>query len=444
MLAVMIPVILGVGCSQTAPPVVEEVRTADDRVPIVFVPGVTGVGLRERTTGKAVWGLGHNLLKPHDRGHAIARPLVKGYGGPDLLPDDVILQLRLLRVLRLNVYQQLLDLFLANGYEHGDLEHPRPRDDLFLFSYDWRQDNVESAIRLAGQLDRLRQARGEQQLRVNLICQSNGAHVCRYFTKFGAASLESAESGERQDAGTIVVDRLVLVGSSNGGSIRILREMNRVRKFIKGIGRFWSPETLFTYQSLFQDLPAYTSDLFVDKEGQSLAVDLYAAENWQKFGWSIYGAGSHRYLQTSSAVPWLGNEVERRELLQDFLDRARRFQRVLRQDVEGFGPTRYYLIMNSRRETSSRAVLVDGEGTWQTLFEDDKQVRSNPALREAVITMGDGHATNESQSWLSEQELGRIEVAPIDVDGTHRRVVLQPSTHQALLAILNGDFDSQR
>jgi hypothetical protein len=432
-----------IGCSQSPPPEVRApLQAADDRVPVVFVPGVTGVALRDRATGELTWGKGDSVISPHDRGHGTARPLFADRGGPDLVPAGVIRNLRLLGVLRVPVYQPLVDLFEANGYQFGDLEQPGPTENFFMFAYDWRQDNVDSAALLAAQLERLRQVRGQAHLRVNLICQSNGAHICRYFAKFGSLDLQDAESGKAKVEDQLEVDRMILVGSSNGGSIRILREMNRGRKYVRTIGRFWAPETLFTYLSLYQDLPAYTRDLFVDPEGRDLQVDLFAAENWQKYGWSVFNDEIRQRLARKKTAPWFGTEDERFQFLRDQLDRAGRFHRVLKRDVEGFGATRYYLIMNTHNETASKAVLFQQNGRWQTAFEDDRGIGRRPTLRAVVITDGDGHATAGSQKWLSDQETAQIATEPIDVEGTHRRIILQPATHRAILDILNGDFDS--
>jgi hypothetical protein len=442
--AVVLVSSLWIGCSQSPPPEVEaQLQAAADRVPVVFVPGVTGVGLRDRTTGEVTWGKGNSVISPHDRGRGTARPLFANRGGPDLVPDGVIRNLRLLGILRVPVYQPLVELFEANGYRFGDLEQPEPHENFFMFAYDWRQDNVDSAALLALQLEHLRQVRGQAQLRVNLICQSNGAHICRYFAKFGSLSLRDAESGKAKLEQQLEVDRMILVGSSNGGSIRILREMNRGRKYVQAIGRFWAPETLFTYLSLYQDLPTYTRDLFVDLEGRDLAVDLFAAEHWQKYGWSVFNAEIRQRLARKKTPAWFGTEDERLQFLREQLDRAGRFHRVLKRDVAGFGATRYYLIMNSHNETASKAVLFQHNGRWQTAFEDDRVIGRKPTLRAVVITDGDGHATADSQKWLSDQETAQIAADPIDVEGTHRRIILQPATHRAILDILNGDFDSR-
>jgi len=414
----------------------ETARAASPRTPVVFVPGVTGVALRDEATDKPVWGKGKNLMRPHDRGHGIARSVTASHAGPRLLPDGVILDLRLFGVVRYRIYQELVDLFVANGFRFGDLAQPTPTDDFFLFSYDWRQDNVTSAVRLAEQLEQLRRARGQETLQIDLICQSNGAHVCRYFTKYGALDLADAESGRPRTPTGLTVRKLILVGTSNGGSIRVLRELNRGRKYVDVIGRYWAPETLFTFLSLYQDLPVYTTDLFVDENGRPVFVDLYDVENWKRFQWSIYGPKTSRRLSRGDLPPWFGTAAQREGFLGRALDRARRFHGLLHRDAAEFGATRYYLITSMGNDTSSRAVLTQEKGVWQTRFGDDKQVRRNPDLRSSVVVVGDGHATAASQVWLSPQEERRLGQNVLEVEGTHRRVILQEATHQQILQIL--------
>ncbi len=356
--AILVAAIWGAAGSPVPPPAMETARGASVRPPVVFVTGMTGVGLRDAATGKSVWGKGKNLIAPHDRGHGLARSLTASHAGPQLLPDGVILELRLFGVIRKKINQQLLDLFVDNGYRFGDLEHPTPTDDFFFFSYDWRQDNVASAARLADQLEQLRRTRGQETLQVNLICQSNGAHLCRYFTKYGALVLEDAESGRARTPNTLTVEKLILVGTSNGGSIRALREMNRGRKYVDAIGRYWAPETLFTFLSLYQDLPSYTTDLFVDENGRPMAVDLYDVENWKRFQWSIYGRETSRQLDRADLPPWFGTAAERETFLGRALDRAQRFHGLLHRNAPDFGATRYYLINNMGNDTPDRRIGI--------------------------------------------------------------------------------------
>ena len=432
-----------VGCSQAPPPNLEGVRATAGQTPVIFVSGVTGVGFRDVATGKFVWGRGSDLISPHDRGYAIARPIVEGHGGPELEPAGAILSLKLLGLFRIDVYQPLVDLFEANGYQVGSLDSPEPDDGFFLFSYDWRQDNVASAQRLARQLEALRRVRRQDRLKVVLICQSNGAHVCRYFTKYGDLNLEEAAAGVARRTPGLEVDKIVLVGASNGGSLRILREMTVGRKYVQAIGRYWSPETLFTFRSLFQDLPVYSPDLFVDERGVPMSVDLFKASSWQQFEWSIYSQDTQRQLAKNKHPAWFGDRADRVAYLGEALDRAQRFHRLLGRDAPEIGATRYYLVTNTHMETSARAVLWRENGHWQTLFAGDKKLKRRPDLEALITVPGDGHATAVSQRWLSPQERARVARDPLDVDGGHRMVVLHPATLSYLLEILADEAEPE-
>lgn len=429
---------LGARCSQVPAPILSADSSDTVRVPVVFVPGVTGVELRDRSTGELVWGRGRNLLGPFDRGYRLARWLPAASAMPRLEPGRAILELRLFGIVRRPVYRSLVDLFEANGYRHGHLEDPRPGDGFFLFAYDWRQDNVTSACRLADQLRRLQRVRGGTRLRVILVCQSNGAHVCRYLTRYGGATLEDAESLGPQRLPGIEIDKLVLVGASNGGSLRVLRELDRGRRYLWGVGRRWAPETLFTFASLYQDLPVYTEDLFVDEKGASLAVDLFDAASWERFGWSAFGAAARRRLAAEDHREIFGREADRRAFLERSLNRAVRFHRVLHRDNDEPVPTSYYLITNRHNPTPARAVLLPEGTRWRTLFAGDRELRQLPVHTARVESIGDGHATLESQLWLSPQERARLASEPLEVAGEHFEMVLGAATFRHLLEIVAG------
>ncbi len=422
-------------CTQIQPPVSEPVLETADKTPVVFVPGVTGVGLRDRVTKEIYWGTGKNLIGPHDGGYREARPVGTQAGTERLEAADVILKLRVAGVFKKVVYQPLVDLFETNGYQLGDLASPRPDDDFFLFAYDWRQDNVDSARLLSERLEQLRRIRGEETLEVILLCQSNGSHVCRFFSKYRGATLEEAEAGLVGDS-KVVVSKLGLLGSSNGGSLRVLRELNRGRKYVQWIGRVWSSEVLFTFLALFQDLPTYTDDLFVDEEGSSLKIDLFDAANWEEYGWSIYGQESQQRLARSPRDDLFGSPAERFEFLERILDRTQRLHRLLKSDGPVAGADRVYVVQNGNNPTPSRAVIRRDGDSWSTLFLGDRELKELPIDDSRITTRGDGHATLESQLWLSPQEASRLVWPPVDVEGKHFEMILEPETQRQMLRIV--------
>ena len=399
-------------------------------VPVVFVPGVTGVVLRDSRTGEVVWGLGRNLLRPHDGGYGLALPLGEDPGLPVLEPVAPIEDLALFGIHK-PIYGPIASLLAEAGYVQGELEAPKPEETLFFFDYDWRRDLTESAALLRRQLEGLRRVQGRERLEVDLVCQSGGAHLCRYLAKYGAVPLEEAAAGRGGLPPTLAVRRLVLVGASNGGSLRILRELHRGRRYVPLVGRRIRPEVLFTFPALFQDLPIYRRDLFLDAEGRPLDVDLFDPESWRRYGWSIYGR-----LPERGAPRFLGSEAERDAYLRRTLVAARRFQELLRADAPRFGETRVYVIGSADQPTPDRAVLVRQGKGWRMYFTGDAFLRSRPELRALATASGDEHATLTSQDWLSPQEQAALALPPRRVRGGHFEALLTDETKDFLLEAL--------
>ncbi|MCH9646831.1 MAG: hypothetical protein K0U98_01255 [Deltaproteobacteria bacterium] len=432
---------LSLGACSSLPPIELYPQPRPATEVLVFVPGITGVQLRDRETSKVLWGTGPRLLFPRDGGYGVALPIRSASEGSAETTDGVeafapIEKIRLLKVFGKEVYGPVFELLTSNGFRRGKLEAPTSDDNLFSYSYDWRRDNVVAVKNLVDHLAKLQILRG-QPLKVNLVCQSNGAHLCRYLAKYGASSLEQAEAGGTPLPPGIEISKLILIGTSNGGSLRILREMNRGRNYLGPFGRHWSQEAVFTFQSLYQDLPAYRTDLFVDEQGKSLPVDLYEAENWLTYGWSIYGEKTRKRLQDRPRPDLFGNADQRRAFLEENLATARRFQQLLHQDAPGFGHPRYYLIQNVYEETADRALLVREKGQWRTYFTGDKRLNKAPYLRALTSAPGDGHAAKTSQLFLSPQETNALGAAPFYVQGGHFELILDPGAKRRLLEFIN-------
>ena len=257
--------------------------------------------------------------------------------------------------------------------------------------------------------------------------------------------LEQAEAGGTPLPKGIEISKVILIGTSNGGSLRILREMNRGRNYLGPFGRHWSQETVFTFRSLYQDLPAYRSDLFVDQDGKDLEIDLYDPKNWETYGWSIYEEKTQQRLKrleqperpNKKSLPvTFGTAEQRSAFLEENLRSAQRFQELLRQDAPGFVHPRYYLIQNVYEETADRALLVREKGEWHTYFTGDPRLNKSPYLRAITSAPGDGHAAEKSQLYLSPQEQAALAKAPFHVQGGHFELILDPGAKRRLLEFL--------
>jgi hypothetical protein len=446
------------GCAGAPAPVV--VPAAEPiEVPVVFVPGVTGSKMRDPATGHVAWGNGRALFTPRDGAYELALAVTSD--APDaahrLEPYEVLDEVRL-GPFRKPVYGPFLESLAASGYRRGDLSDPGPADTLFGFPYDWRRSNVESARVLVERLDALRRARGEERLTVDLICQSNGVHVCRYLIRHGGASLEAAEAQAESRFGTsdagppewLRVRHLVLVAGSNGGSLRILREIDRGRTYVPLVGRRMLPETLFTFRSLYEDLPhdpPGEMGRFIDPDGRRLEVDLYDAASWVRYGWSAFDpeveARLERRRERLGTDPVFGTREERLAYLARSLAAARRFQALLAADPPPGRVPCVHLVGDAYVPTAQRAVLErsgdPGTGGWRTLFTGDRRLRRGSYAYHAATAPGDLHATLPSQLALSPAERERTVGQPFLLAGGHFELILDPASHRRVREALAGE-----
>ncbi len=430
--------LLLVGCAGRRPPLLEPLRRLEPKTPVVLIPGVSGTELVERETGRVLWGNARSVFLPRDGGYTVALPPHSDGAAPSaLVAGGPVKAIRLFGVLRFEFYSKLIRLLEINGYRLGDLADPRPDDTFFIFPYDWRRGNVTAAAELGRLLENARRVRGDPVLRVHVICQSNAARIARYLVKYGGASLERAEAGEARPAPNLRVDKLILIGTDNGGALGVLRELNRGRRYVPLVGRRIRPESLFGMRGLYETLPRYRDDLFFDVEGRLLEVDLFDAESWRRYGWGIYGRAARRRIERSGRSDLFGDPERRAAFLADALDRAARLHALLRRDAAGFGGTRYYLIQNGYDETEERALLMRGkDGEWRTRFFDDGPVKRRPYLRALAAAPGDGHASLESQVWLSPQERSAIAHPPVYVPVPHRALIRSTVAQRRILDFL--------
>lgn len=405
-----------------------------ERVPVVLVPGITGSFLADAATGEVLWGRGANLLGPHDHGNNLARPLAES-GSSALREAGVIGRMRIFRLIEKPIYGPVAELLEENGYVRDDESAPGAGGNVYMFGYDWRQDNVESARRLAALLEQIAAAHGRRE--VDLICQSNGAHLCRWVMKFAGRSLEEAEAFPGDDPGAgFTVRRLILVGSSNGGSLRILRELDRGRTYVPWVGRRLEPEVLFTMPSVYQDLPAYNHRPFLDENGRQLPLDLYDPQVWLDLEVSIFGEESRRRADLRPDL--YGDPAAREAFLRRALDRARRFHQQLGRDLP-VGDTQLFSIQNTYRETPHAVILRrQVAGKPELLFTGDPELERDPYLKALAAAPGDGHATVESQGHLSPKEKAALGAPPYYVSGEHFELILDRGSLRRMLDFLSA------
>lgn len=434
----LVAILLPAGCAPQKPPVLQPVVEQTERTPVILLPGITGSQLRERDGGRVVWGNARNFFWPRDGGYSVVVPVTAGPDRVDPIESFApVLQFKLLGIFRIEFYGAMVRLMEANGYRVGDLDDPQPGDSFFILDYDWRFGNVHAAAELERALERLRQARGEEVLTVHFIGQSNAGRIVRYFLKYGGASLDDAESGAAVPPARIRADKVILIGTDNGGALGTLDTLHNGRSYLPLLGRKFHPETMFSFESLFETLPLYRDDLFFDEEGRPLAVSLHDAESWQRYGWSVFAAKTARRIDRSGRADLFGVEADRVRYLQGALDRSRRLYALLMRDVEGFGRPRYYYLQNAYLPTGERAMLKrTSDGEWKIVFATEAELKRDPYLLTVAAAPGDGYASLDSQMRVSPQEQAALARPPVYIPAGHRDIIRRPATHRWILEIL--------
>lgn len=356
-----------------------DLRQAPHKEPVIIIPGALGSLLEDTATGRVVWGRvrGARLVElalPIDgatlrenRDHIVAKNVLERLVWvPDLVEFNVSNDL-------IRALQE------AGGYDKGDLAHPQPGDNCFLFWYDWRRDLIEAAQQLGAAIDRLAIDMRDPHLKVHIVAYSMGGLVARYYVKYGTADvLDQDPLPSPSYAGARHVAQVLLLGTPNNGSLETFRSLQEGFA-VPGIGYF-SAATVFTMPAAYQLLPHDDETVFVDRQGHPLKVSLYDPASWQRYGWSIFNP----FTQAEPGV-------RQQRFLALALSRAQRFHRALDSGDPADDPVEYVLLGSDCQPTLQRAVLEPQGPQWRTRF-----VTEDPQLHRRLSGFGDGSVTKES------------------------------------------------
>ncbi len=393
-----------------------------DRNPVVVIPGLTGSTLVDGTTGRVVWGVFTGDYarpgRPEDL-RLIALPMRPGASlrnlHDEVQPGGVLdrVKVRVLGVpLVVRAYVEILAALGAGGYRDeslgraGAVDYGSDHYTCFQFDYDWRRDNVETAQRLARFLEakgaEVRQERRRRfgvdpgEVRFDIVAHSMGALPLRYFLRFGDAELPADGSTPPVTwAGARHVDRVILVGPPNAGSLHALFNL------VDGhdLGPFvpeYPPALLGTFPSLYQLLPRGRHGALVEGSGGGRRVeDLYDPALWERMEWGLASPAGDPVV--AALLPEVADPAERRviavEHLRKSLARARQFAAALDQPApEPPSNLDLYLAAGDAVPTPRTASVEPGSGR----------------LRVASRAPGDGTVLRTS-ALLDEREAGAWE-----------------------------------
>ena len=192
------------------------------------------------------------------------------------------------RMVGKDFYAGIIDtLESAGGYQHaetGVVQAPGARN-YYVFTYDWRQDNVQTARKLSRFIEQIRLDYADTELKVDLLAHSMGGLIARYYLRYGESETLNANDFDINLNGAKRVRRIILLGTPNLGSVSALHS------FIGGFkigARTIATEILVTMPSTYQLFPHALNDWIVTTTGKPLNRDLFDVNTWRRFQWSIF------------------------------------------------------------------------------------------------------------------------------------------------------------
>lgn len=387
------------------------------RTPIVVIPGYLGSVLRQRSTGKVVWGdFSRSVLNPETPEGARLFSLPMQPGVPlKALRDDVLAVETLSHIggdlfgvpLHLSAYSRLMLALGVGGFrdqqmaQAGIIDYGNKHFTCFQFAYDWRRDIVEAARQLkqfilaqceyVQEQCQLRFGHPKEQVKVNIVAHSMGALVARYFLRYGDADLpEDGSLPPVTWAGAQYVHKAILIGPPNGGALEALEDLIMGSPFPPGFPKYQAA-ILGTMPSVYQLLPRLRHGPVRLKQDLSSVVDLFNPYVWQQYGWGVMDPQQDQMLQW--LLPTTTSSEERQIIAFDHLSKvlARAQQLAAALDQPATPPVGLSLHLVAGDSVPTQAIITLDEKTGKfELFEegpgDGTVLRRNALLDERTET----------------------------------------------------------
>lgn len=379
-------------------------RGMENQPPVVLIHGILGSKLRDDTSGQEVWlGPLRKLLFSSYEDLALAIDPQTLEPLPDHRQAFAITD----QAAGTDFYGRIIQtLAEAGGYAEGTpgtaVTDDRRR--YYVFLYDWRQDNVKSAARLNQFIEQIRRDHADPDLKVDIVAHSMGGLVTRYFLRYGEEDVLDDNEFPVNLWGRERVRRVILLGTPNLGSA------NSVGAFIAGqkVGLRRIPtEVLATMPSVYQLFPhPLVADWMVTTDGRPLKRDLFDANLWRRFEWSVFDPVVIARIKSRFDDPAEG--AARVATLQAYfakrIERARRFVWSLTVELTET-PWELVVFGGDCELTPARLVVEEVDGDSVIRLNPNEIAEPVPGIDYEWLMLEPGDGTVTKASLLSRQVL---------------------------------------
>ncbi|TAK91357.1 MAG: alpha/beta hydrolase [Burkholderiaceae bacterium] len=364
-----------------------------ETTPVILIPGVFGSKLRDKITKREVWpGPWYSILfSRYDELALEFDPQTLAPKPSHLEAYDIAEQ-----AFGRDFYRPIIEtLTRYGGYVRGIPGRPAGAKErrYYVFAYDWRQDNVQTARALDQLIETIRRDYGRPDLRVNIVAHSMGGLIARYYLRYGTIDALDGDPHQVTLAGARKVRKLILLGTPNLGSI------DSLHAFLSGNPIGWGrirQETLATLPSGYQLFPHPLTTWLIDIDGHGLHDNLFDSETWEHYHWSIFDPVVEARIRSDSDAPDQHLDALRRYFKYQ-LERGRRFTWNL-SVAEPSSPIRYVLFGGDCTLTSARLLIEQADGKFAVRLNPKEIRHPKPGVRydELMFEPGDGRVTKPS------------------------------------------------
>ncbi|CAN5462849.1 hypothetical protein BH10ACI2_BH10ACI2_09360 [soil metagenome] len=424
---------------------------AQGKNPVILVPGLSGSELRHKDTNERIW---YRTFK--SKSEDLKLPISSDIAGihDNLIPGDVLREVKLGVLPSVDVYGGFIrTMQMRGGYHEENWDTPSEdgyEDSLYIFSYDWRLDNVQNARRLVRKIEALKVTLKRPDLKFDVVAHSMGGLIARFAVMYGDADLPVEGKPRPNWYGAKLFDKIILMGTPNEGSTLALEEMAQGFSlgglridlpFVQDTSRF----TVFTIPSGYQLLPTPGSFRAFDEKLKPISVDLYDPQTWSKYGWNAiddkdfateFGADDRKNAAGYFAAA---------------LDRAKKLNEALSAANGESGGVDFF-VLGADCKTALDAIIIyrdEKAGKWKTLFRPKSFTRSDGVkvsesdLKNIMLAPGDGIVARRSvlaATASGKTVFGTAISANSDefVCEEHNRLAANPRVQDRILKILDG------
>jgi len=390
------------------------------RNPVIIVHGFLGAKLMDPKTKKNVWGnfrLSDDITAfPPERSRNLAVPMTPGRALTKLDGSAIVQGLMedaKVRVFGMNVslpsYSSMIKILTDAGYcaENQALPEGKHLKNLFLFGYDWRRDLPYNAALLDKFIAKKKAYLQKQyekgygiknyDVQFDIIAHSMGGLLSRYYLRYGKADLPADGSIPKPTwAGSKNVDKLLIVGTPNGGYLDTVLEMVRGMR-VDSSAPMVAPAILGTWATYYQMMPpTSTRSVVYADDPTEKGVDIFDPKVWIELKWGLADPKQDKVLKV--LLPKIKKASERRKIalehLTKCLKRAKQFTDTMRVHSSPPDDVKLFLFQGDAVLTTRRASVDRKTGKLKVIDKDP----------------GDGKVLVRSSVW--DERMGMKEIVP--------------------------------